>query len=251
MAEQSSKDRDERVGFAAFVGEMMSELVNLDRGVPGTYWDLFARPGQVVSDYFGPSDNYMNPFRYVIFVTTVVTLILSLAIDFEAYYMRIIEASAGDVSYQQLLESLPAEMRTFYETLMNTGWLMTSQYLGVAYILLSAPCLALVSFALFRGAKPYFSQHFVFSLYFYAQLGSLNLLFAPMQMQMENMVNSGYITIPAAILYLAWMSRDYLSLEGAGDYIKVVLVYLLALIPNLILTLLAMVIVTAIRLYVF
>lgn len=250
MDEKSSEVGDERVGFAAFAGEMMSELVNFDRGVPGTYWDLFARPGQVVSDYFAPSDNYMNPFRYVLFVTTAVTLILSFAIDFEAYYMRIIEASAGDVGYQQILEALPEEMRTFYETLMNTGWLMTSQYLGVAYILLSAPCLALLSYALFRGAKPYFSQHFVFSLYFYAQLGSFNLLFAPVQMQMENLVNSGYVTIPAAILYLVWMSRDYLSLKGAGDYIKVVLVYLLAIIPNMLLTVVAMVIVTAIRLYV-
>lgn len=109
--------REERSepGLREFTSEFLQELYNLDRGVPGTWLALFKRPELVVEDYFGKGTRFMNPFRYTLFVGSVVTLLASL-FDYGAVF------SAAQVATFSLL-SMPIAAITGNYALV--GWIFS------------------------------------------------------------------------------------------------------------------------------
>lgn len=249
MEESSTEEPRRQLGFKAFAGQFLSELVNIDRGVPGTFITLFTKPEEVVRDYFDAHDRYMNPFRYVVVMVTVVTLVLSALIDFEVFYRRMVEAGLG-MGYQESLESMPAGMRTYFEQLYSTGWLMTTKYMPVTFILLLSPALALTSYLFFKERKTYFSQHFILNMYLAAQGATFSLITIPIMYNLDNMMNVGYVATPLILAYLLWIYSRYFSLQGIGQYAQAVVSYILGYVIYLLFVMIAQNLVTAFLVFV-
>ncbi|MDZ7773220.1 MAG: DUF3667 domain-containing protein [Balneolaceae bacterium] len=238
-----------RLGFKAFAGQFLSELVNIDRGVPGTFLALFRRPEEVVRDYFDGHDRYMNPFRYVVVIVTIVTLILSAVVDFEEFYLRMVEAGIG-MGHQESLEAMPEGMSIYFEELFRVGWLMTSKYMPVTFILLLSPALAVTSYLFFKNRKSYFSQHFIMNMYLSAQASSFGLITIPIIMQLENMMNAAYVTLPLTLAYLVWFYKRNFALQGFGQYAQAVVSYILGYVVYLVFLMIAQNLVTALLVFV-
>lgn len=249
MEESSTEEPRRQLGFKAFAGQFLSELVNIDRGVPGTFVTLFTRPEEVVRDYFDAHDRYMNPFRYVVVIVTAVTLILSAVVDFEAFYLKMIESSIG-MGHQESLEAMPEGMSTYFEELFRVGWLMTSKYMPVTFILLLSPALAITSYLFFKGRKSYFSQHFILNMYLSAQAASFGLITIPVVMQMENIMNASYITLPLILAYMVWFYKRNFSLQGIGQYAQAMVSYILGYVIYLLFVMIAQNLVTAFLVFV-
>lgn len=249
MEDSSSDEPRRRLGIKAFTSQFLSELVNIDRGVPGTFVTLFTRPEEVVRDYFDANDRYMNPFRYVVVVVTIVTIVVSAIIDFEAFYQRMMEMGLG-MDSQESLEAMSGSMRTYFEQLFRVGWLMTSKYLPVTFILLMSPALAVTSFLFFKDRKSYFSQHYILNMYLVAQGATFSMVAIPVMMQMNNMLNVGYITIPLILVYLVWTYSRYFSLQGIGQYAQAVVSYILGYVIYLVFVMIGQNLVTAFLVFV-
>lgn len=220
MSGEPEMEPGRQFGIKRFASELLSEMVNLDRGVPGTYIALFKNPSEVVEDYFTGAGRFMNPFRYTVFVSSFVTVFLALIIDFQGIYRQTVEMSMG-VGIREGLQSLPEGTAAYFDLLINTGWLMTSKYMAVTYIILLAPCLGLSSYIFFKRKKKFYSQHFIMNMYLAAQVGTFQIIVLPVMDLTGSALYTGIISQPLLIGYLLWIYYRYFSLEGFGKGVKI------------------------------
>ncbi len=195
-------------GLREFTSEFLQELYNLDRGVPGTWIALFKRPELVVKDYFGRGSRFMNPFRYTLFVGSVVTLLASL-FDYGEVFRSTLDSSS-----MEGMESLPESFLNYMEIVMRIGVLMTTKYLALTYIFLMSPTYALSSYLFFKKDGSSYARHFILNLYGGAQVATFSLLSMPIAALTENYALVGWIFIPLFSAYIMWVY--YRNFGGSG-----------------------------------
>ncbi|MEP5944868.1 MAG: hypothetical protein ABJ356_09925, partial [Balneola sp.] len=79
-----------------FLEELMGDVFNLDRGLPGTIWGMIKTPGVVIDAYFTERGKYVTPLRYCIFILAVTTFISVRFVDYEAMMKNAMELGAGE-----------------------------------------------------------------------------------------------------------------------------------------------------------
>lgn len=215
MSGEPEMEPEKQFGIKTFTSELLSELVNLDRGVPGTFVSLFTRPAEVVEDYFTEADRYMSPFRYTLFVASVVTLLLATLVDYEQLFMSAVEAAEPTSA-----KALPEGFQEYLGLVRQTGLQMVTKYLPFTYIFLMTPSFALSSYLLFKRRKPYFSQHVILNMYCGAQFGSLAIITVPIMAYTQSMLTTSYFSYPLMIAYLIWVYTRYFALETVGKWLR-------------------------------
>lgn len=222
MNRQNEDVPKKAIGIKQFTSELLSEMVNLDRGVPGTFVSLFTRPAEVVEDYFSEADRYMSPFRYTLFVASVVTLLLATLLDFEQLFMSAVEAAETPST-----KALPEGFQEYLGLVQQTGLQMVTKYLPLTYIFLVTPSFALSSYLLFKKRKSYFSQHIILNMYCAAQFGSLAIITVPLMAYTQSMLITSYFSYPLMIAYLIWVYTRYFALETVGKWLRAFISFLL------------------------
>ena len=95
-----------------FLEELMEDVFNLDRGLPGTIWGMLKKPEEVIDAYFTDRGKYVTPLRYCIFILAVTTFISVRFIDYDAMMTNAMEMGAGE-SLEDLLAQLNQMIPSF------------------------------------------------------------------------------------------------------------------------------------------
>ncbi|MDZ7773138.1 MAG: hypothetical protein U5K31_10450 [Balneolaceae bacterium] len=203
--------------------ELVSDVINVDSGLPGTLYDLFKMPGVVVSSYFEEPGRYMKPFRYALFLGGFYVLLATGWLDMQ----HILREAFSQIGNDAMRNDMPGEVKTFLDNVQRLGILLSTKYLSLNLIFLMAPSLAVTSYLMFRGTKRKFVQHAVLNLYSSAQIILFSL--APLIALMAGGGRSatsdymGYAFTAIGMVYFIWVYKNFFGLRYSEDYAKCVL----------------------------
>ncbi len=223
MSEEQKKP-DQQKDEKGFIEELLGDVINLDRGLPATFLDMFRRPGHVIESYFVDKGRYVNPFRYTIFIATIVTLLTTFFIDFSELFDSI-ATDMGGVEGNPILETEGG--REYFENVKEVGILLSTQFIAINYIFLLAPSIAFTSFLFFKKIKPKYRNHLVMSLYYAAQLATFSVITIPLMLNLDFFDYFIWITVGMQLAFVLWVYKSYLDIKGLRSYIKATIAYLL------------------------
>lgn len=180
-----------------FITEFLETMTNLERGLWFTIIEMLKHPHVVINNYVnGKTRQYINPLRFIILVSAVVTLIASQFDLFGAIYSQP-ALNTGDQSQEFVLKV--QEIMTNYFNLI---------------IIFSVPCIAIFSWLFYRKAKWSFGEHLILSTFIVSERQLLYAFIIPFQA----MVPSLYweLSMPAIILgtiYYGWAAKNLFNLS--------------------------------------
>lgn len=217
---KSTEDKRHEKGF---VEEFLVDIINLDRGLPATYLDMFRKPDVVVNSYFHDKGRYVNPLRYTIFLATVVTLITTYFID----YSELFDSMFESVSSMEDNPMLATEGgRAYFTKVKEVGVLLSTKFVALNYILILAPCISFSTFLFFKKVKPKFIEHFVLNIYYVAQLTTFSIITVPLMVYTGSFEYIIVTSITIQLCAILWIYRKYLELKGVWGYLKAIISYL-------------------------
>jgi hypothetical protein len=185
--------RTKRLSLGRIAADALSNLTDVERGLPHTVRNLFLQPGAVVRSYVnGATGRITGPAKYLV-----------------------ICAAVGAVAYLQL------------------GWLNTApdraaggiasfarEHLSVVLIA-RVPLASLVSWLLFRRAGYNLAEHLVFNSYATAQ--SLLILAATSPLPLVGGISMeayAFVLVGSAFAYYAWAAVDFFRMNVYRDILR-------------------------------
>lgn len=109
MGEEET-NKPEQIEHKGFLEELLGDVFNLDRGLPGTIWGMIKSPGEVIDAHFTERGKYVSPLRYCIFILAVTTFVTVRFVDYDAMMKNAMELGAGqniDTMIEQLNQVAP------------------------------------------------------------------------------------------------------------------------------------------------
>jgi len=169
--EDSQNNRDR-----GFFREIFAEAFDLKYGLLQTALILFKHPQKVVNSYVQrEKSHYYSPYKYVMIVVAVFTLVFFLAVDFEAYLNDLLTTTMENrpVKSEEVSEHA-AKILDYY---INIFLVLKNQYNSITTLLIWLPSLALFSFWFFKKKINRLSNHFALNAYYVGQVNIVKLLF--------------------------------------------------------------------------
>jgi hypothetical protein len=178
--------------------DAVHEFLHLDGKIFRTLWLLIARPGFLTREFwFGRRTNYIRPLRLFIVIATIHFLL----IFFNFYKTDLFKRfdfggnlSADLAAIAKQTHRTVAEVEQSVEHHFAKGYAV-AQYTAVTGF-------ALVPWLIYRRRKPFYGQHFIFSLHIYSAYfllqSVLNLLITR-----EVWLRAAPILMPVTLIYIA------------------------------------------------
>ncbi len=209
-----------------FLEELMGDVFNLDRGLPGTIWGMIKTPGEVIDAYFTDRGKYVTPLRYCIFILAVTTFITVRFVDYDAMMKNAMELGAGDSledMVSQLNELVPSfDWSAYFQNINEITVSLVQKFNQVLYLVLLAPIFAMFTRLFFKKKKSRFVEHYVLMVYSLTTFSIFSLLMLPAMKMMEN-TNTPlifFLGIPLMLAFLLWPTIKYLGLKGFSEYLQ-------------------------------
>jgi hypothetical protein len=220
---QTPLQKNEQKGF---LEELLEDVFNLDRGLPGTILGMIKSPGEVIGAYFTERGKYVSPLRYCIFILAVTTFITVRFVDYDAMMKNAMELGAGqnmEGLISQLNQIAPNfDWEMYFQNLNQVTISLVQKFNQVLYLVLLAPMFAFFSRMFFKKKKDRFIEHYVLMVYALTTFSIFSLALLPFMKMMENtdsplMFFSG---IPLMLGLLLWSMTRYLGLKGFSEYMQ-------------------------------
>jgi len=155
-----------RLTVRGIVSHLVTDALDLNRGLLFTATALFRRPGEAVREYLaGATVRYTNPVKYLL-VLVALTVLMFMRLD-------VVEMQVGMVSGEVAQKSAEAQRLQA----QFSAWM--SQHMNLLMIA-CVPVIAWLSRRLFRPAGFTYAEHLVFNVFAYAQMCLLSLLVLPL-----------------------------------------------------------------------
>ncbi|MBO6620358.1 MAG: DUF3667 domain-containing protein [Balneola sp.] len=225
MDEEQSKP-PQQTQHKGFLEELMGDVFNLDRGLPGTIWGMIKTPGVVIDAYFTDRGKYVTPLRYCIFILAVTTFISVRFVDYEEMMKNAMEMGAGgglEDTIEQLSEAIPSfDWKAYFEAVTEISVSLLQKFNQVLYLVLLAPPMAFFLKLFFKKKKGRFIEHYVLMVYSLTTLSIFGLLMIPFVLTLENADSwlSFLFGLPVTFIFLMWTSIKYLGLKGFSEYLQ-------------------------------
>lgn len=156
MDEEQAKP-PQQTQHKGFLEELMGDVFNLDRGLPGTIWGMIKTPGVVIDAYFTDRGKYVTPLRYCIFILAVTTFISVRFVDYEEMMKNAMEMGAGgglEDTIEQLSEAIPSfDWKAYFEAVTEISVSLLQKFNQVLYLVLLAPPMAFFLKLFFKKRK--------------------------------------------------------------------------------------------------
>ncbi|GAB5407983.1 MAG: hypothetical protein BalsKO_03480 [Balneolaceae bacterium] len=227
---ESLEEKDEpKKRKKSFIEEASSDIFNLDRGLPSTILNLIRSPYKVIDSHFEGKDQFVPPFRYCIFVLTVVTFISVQFIDYEKLMTNSMEIGSGE-GIEETAENLSKVIPSFdwagyFQALNEISVQVLQKFVSLVYIILMAPIMAFASKLFFKKKKEKFINHYIMMIYLLTTYSIFSLLLIPVFLSVDS--NGLGLVFLSSILplfvFLLWGMTSYLKLKGFSDYFKGIL----------------------------
>ncbi len=232
MSEQKPEPQADK-NQKGFVEELLGDVFNLDRGLPGTILGMIKTPGEVVDAYFTDRGKYVTPLRYCVFILAVTTFISTRFIDYEEMMKNAMELGAGD-SVEVLVERLSSvtpsfDWAAYFQAINDISVSLVQKFNQILYLALLVPAMAFFLKLFFKYKKSRFIEHYVLMVYSLTTFSIFSLLMIPLMLNLEN-TDSGIsflLGIPLIFVYLIWTSGKYLNLKGVSEYLQVLIALVL------------------------
>lgn len=230
------------------IEEFIGDVINFERGLLGIFVEFLKSPTKVIDGYFIDRTQQVSPFKYAIFILTIVTLVNTLFIDYDSLMQKSAEsgytigrgeeesAEAFDRSIQDLSEELEVDISGFIDALNDISVGISTKYSYVFYILILVPCFAFCSKVFFGKKKSSFKEHYVMTLYSFSTVSVINLLFLPLMLDIENMWFYTLLTSISMFVMSVYTQISYLKLKGFDEYMQSFLSFILGLIIYMLVT---------------
>lgn len=184
----------DRVTFN-YIGRLILEQFNLERGIGYTLKGLLLRPGKVLHEYL--FENRTRMVRPLPFLLLIVGATVFLSFHFLGLDAELKNSLEKDSWLLQLPESIQTALKDFIAFLQ--------QYFNLA-MMSSIPVTALVTYWFFREHRLYYAEHLVLNTYIYSIQSLLTLIFLPF------MLATPPLGGVAAFLTLAYMAYAFIEI---------------------------------------
>ncbi len=222
MAEKTDYEKQPEKKEAGLFEELLGDVLNLDRGLPATIYNMFVNPRLVIESYFIDRGRFVNPIRYTIFILAITTAITVYFIDYEQFLEQAANAGAqgGDfnASLEDLKEKTGIDWPRYFDMVGEVTIVMTTKLNQLLYIVLLAPALAFFSKLFFKKIKPHFKHHYVMYLYSLASFSAVSLLFFPLMMIENFWATYTTIVVALQLSFSLYVQIRYLGLKGFDQY---------------------------------
>lgn len=219
----------QKIEQKGFIEELLGDVFNLDRGLPGTIWGMLKTPGEVIDAHFTERGKYVSPLRYCIIILAITTFISVRFVDYEAMMTNAMDMGA-DRNLDQLLEQLSTMMPSFdwvgyFQAINEIAVTVLQKFIQVIYLVLMAPLMALFSKLFFKKKKEKFINHYVMIVYALTTFAIFTIFLLPIMAKMETTDNFWllFTGLPLMIGFIGWTMIDYLKLKGFSEYLQAVL----------------------------
>ncbi len=244
MEENTEQEQKPEKKEAGLFEELLGDVLNLDRGLPATIYNMFVNPRLVIDSYFTDRGRFVNPIRYTIFIMAFTTAITVYFIDYERVLQEAANAGAqgGDfnASLEDLKEKTGLDWPLYFEMVGEVTIVMTTKLNQLLYIVLLAPALAFFSKLFFKSKKPYFKHHYVMYLYSLASFSALSLFFFPLMMIENFWATYTTIVVVLQLGFTFYVQSKYLELKGFEQYAMSFLSFLFGYITYTIISIIIM-----------
>ncbi|MAB67098.1 MAG: hypothetical protein CL662_09675 [Bacteroidetes bacterium] len=216
-----------------FLEELMEDVFNLDRGLPGTIWGMLKKPEEVIDAYFTDRGKYVTPLRYCIFILAVTTFISVRFIDYDAMMTNAMEMGAGE-SLEDLLAQLNQMIPSFdweayFQNINEITVSLVQKFNQALYLVLLAPIFALFTRMFFKKKKSRFVEHYVLMVYSLTSFSIFSIFMLPVMKMMESAETPliFFMGIPLMLGFLMYATVRYLGLKGFSEYLQTVIALVL------------------------
>lgn len=209
---------EERSLLKDFVGDVF----DLERGLPATLIAMFTKPEDVIQSYFEGRNDYVNPFRFMVVILAVTTLVSNFFIDYDHLMKTSMEAGAGKSMDEMIAEwnaLVPYDWEAFFTNLQEITKAVSTRFSQLLNILLIAPIMALISFLSFKKRASKFKYHYVMYLY---QLTTLSVLSTFLLFFMSfgaSLLALTLATFGMMLIHAVYVQGRYLKFRSVGPYI--------------------------------
>ena len=205
----------------SLINDFLSEVFSLDHGIPGTFWMMLKNPKAVIDGYFTEKPDYVNPFRYTIFILAVTTLISTVFVDTEQLMNNAMEGVNGFDETQSLLEeSIDFNWNLYFENVQRILVAIAGKFSQLLYILILAPTLAFFSRLFFKGIQSRYKKHYVMFLYQLATFSVLTLAIIPLMMNADQAPFIALLSNGILLIYIIYVQLRYLRPSGFIGFLK-------------------------------
>ncbi|MCK7594909.1 DUF3667 domain-containing protein [Pseudomarimonas salicorniae] len=206
--------RGERLTLAYLARRTRQELLDLDRGLLGTAWDLLWRPGQVTTAFIeGRLTRYYSPARYFVIITAVTVLV---------------GAANAPLLDEGMIRVLQG--RLSLEREVAASWVADWNAVLYAPLML---CLALCQRYFFRERALNLAEHLVIATYGWSQLLAVGLAALWIGQGLRELgLQPGAVTLTLLVPPAWWLyyCAGALRLRSAFDWIRAPVVLISALV---------------------
>lgn len=229
MSTQMPTQPAERSLIKDFVGDVF----DLEKGLPATLIAMFTKPEVVIESYFEGRNEYVNPFRFMVVILAITTLLSNFFIDYDHLMKTSMEAGAGKSMDEMIAEwntLVPYDWEAFFTNLQEITKAVSTRFSQLLNILIIAPTLALTSFLSFRKRASKFKYHYVMYLYQLTTLSVLSTLLLFFMSFGASLVALTFSTFAMMLIHAVYVQGRYLKFRSVGPYIGATVGSIIALI---------------------
>jgi hypothetical protein len=197
------KALDGRFTFPNVLRHVVTDALDLNRGLLFTAWSLLRDPGRAIRSYVaGRTVRYTNPVKYLLIVVTLVVLVY---VQMGALESMVAALQPGtDPSAELAKNPMSAWMVGHLNVMMLVG----------------LPFLALASWLVFRRAALTYAEHLIFNLYVYAQQSLMSLLLVTPLFAAGQVVPGILIQCVITLGYYAWAASGFFQMRPLPAFLR-------------------------------
>ncbi|HEX8694619.1 MAG TPA: DUF3667 domain-containing protein [Longimicrobium sp.] len=192
-----------RFTFPNILQHLVTDALDLNKGLLFTAWSLLRDPGRVVRDYVaGRTVRYTNPVKYLLIVVTLVVLVY-------------VQMGALDA----MMAALKPGTDPSAELAKNPMGSWMVGHLNVM-MLVGLPFLAVASWLVFRRARLNYAEHLIFNLYVYAQQSLMSLLLVTPLFAAGQVVPGIVVQCLITLGYYAWAASGFFQMRPLPAFLR-------------------------------
>ncbi len=177
---------------AKYIRNALFRILNLEKGIGYTLWNLSVRPGTTLNTYlFEDRSKLAKPIGFLLLTATVATFLTVKFIDFQS-----IMFSSSTYQFDFSQKDIP------FDDLMARATELFTQYYNLL-TLAGVPILAIGSYALFSEYRYNFVEHLIISAYATALITMLYIFTFPLFVYAYE--EASFVYLLAFFAYLAFM----------------------------------------------
>ena len=202
---------NQRYNLRDGISHLFSTVINIDRGLWHTCFELLRNPGKVINGYLnGITIRYFHPFRFVFLLLTLSVFLM-------------VVTGAYDVVQESFAVRYTGNYVPDIQKRIMTG---INSYMHIM-LAVSIPILALASWLFFRSSKLNYAEHLIINSFAYGETVLLGMLFLiAYAFSDEAFLALNFLAIPLSIAYLTYAymsifkgSKIIIFLKALGTYL--------------------------------